>query len=54
MHENYRRKQFAWPEKDDVCWYGNSDIICSIESPTPVSQKAFGLCGDLERVMGLI
>ena len=34
--------KFVWPEKDHVCWYENSDIICSIEPPTPTSQIAFG------------
>ena len=45
--------KFAWPEKD-VCWYENSDIICSIEPPTPVSHRVFGLCReDLEKVKEL-
>ena len=33
--------KFARPVKDDICRYENSDIICSIERPTPVSQGAF-------------
>ena len=47
--------KFVWPEKDDVCWYENSDIICSIEPQIPVSKTAFGLCReDLEKVKGLM
>ena len=38
------KNKFVWPEKDDVCLYKNSNIICSIEPPTPVSQRAFRLC----------
>ena len=49
------KNKSAWPERDDVCWYENRDIICSIEPPTPVSQRTFGLCQeDLEKVKGLI
>ena len=49
------KNKFAWPEKNDVCWYENSDIICSIEPLTPVSQRTFGLCQeDLGKVKGLI
>ena len=49
------KNKFAWPEKNDVCWYENSDIICSIEPPTPISQRTFGLCQeDLGKVKGLI
>ena len=46
--------KFVWPN-DVVCWYENSNIICSIEPPTPVSQRAFRLCReDLQKVQGLI
>ena len=49
------KNKFAWPEKDNVCWYENSNIIYSIEPPTPVSQRAFGLCReDLEKVKVLM
>ena len=49
------KNKFPWPEKDNVCWYENSNIIYSIEPPTPVSQTAFGLCReDLEKVKVLM
>ena len=49
------KNKFMWPEKDNICWYNNGDIICIIESPTPVSQRAFRLCReDFEKVKGLI
>ena len=47
--------KLAWPENDDVCWYKNSDIICSIESLTPVSLRVFGFCReDLAKVKELV
>ena len=48
------KNKFAWPEKGNVCWYENRDIICSIERPTPVSQIAFGLRRDLKKLKGLV
>ena len=38
--------KFAWPEGDDVCWYELPDILCIVNPPTPVSQRAFGLLSD--------
>ena len=49
------KNKFMCPEKDNVCWYDNGDIICVIESSTPVSQRAFGLGReDFKKVKGLI
>ena len=48
------KNKFMWPEKDG-CWLKNGDIISSIEPPTPVSQRAFGLCReDFTKLKGLI
>ena len=49
------KNKFIWSEKDNICWYDNGDIICIIELPTPVSQRAFRLYReDFEKVKGLI
>lgn len=34
---------FVWPEKDDVSWFSTDDIICSVDPPTPVNNRAFAL-----------
>ena len=49
------KNRFIWSKNDNICWYDNGDIICIIEPPTPVSQRAFRLYReDFEKVKGLI
>ena len=46
--------KFVWPEKDDISWYENDDVVCTVEPPAPVSQRAFGLSKkDVEKIKAL-
>jgi len=47
--------KFVWPEEDDICWYELPGVLCIVNPPTPVSQRAFGLLSaDLEKIGKLV
>ena len=47
--------KFIWPDVDDVHLYDLNSVICSIEPPTPISQRAFGVRkNDLDKIKTLI
>ena len=39
MHPHGPSKLFHWPNKDDMCWIGESDIICVIDAPSLASSQ---------------
>ena len=32
-----------WPDKADIGWYSTDEIICNVNPPIPVSNRAFAL-----------
>ena len=38
MYPHGPSKLFHWPNKDDTCWIGKSDILCLIYAPSLVSS----------------
>ena len=39
MHLHGPSQLFHWPNKDDMCWIGESDIICVIDAPSLASSQ---------------
>ena len=34
---------FVWPEKEDLEWYSNDEILCAINPPVPETRQDFVL-----------
>jgi hypothetical protein len=42
MNPSGEAKQYTWPVKEDTCWVDNSNILCTLATPTMASSSTRG------------
>ena len=46
---------FVWPEKEDLGWFSDDEILCAINPPVPETRLAFVLFRqDLDKIFELL
>ena len=55
LHPPGIRKSFHWPQREDVCWVSELDILCRIEAPITKTAKTYDIMNkDVQNINELL